>query len=116
MPLQQHLYNGLARPVHNSIFAWECNCLPVGEYMLAQEWTRPHGQHAGLCPACAYCQHAGLWPLMAYLQHAGLCWPRVAACSEGEPMLAWDRQRKQNVLTAGYTVHSLRGHKNSKLI
>jgi len=36
MPLQQHLYNGLARPVDHSIFALEWTHLP------AVEW-----QHAG---------------------------------------------------------------------
>jgi len=32
------------------VFALEWTRLPAGEFMLAQEWTRAHGQHAGLWP------------------------------------------------------------------
>jgi len=49
MPLQQHLYNGLARPADYSIFEWECK-----ESMLVQEWTYPHGS------VLAYGHHG--WP------------------------------------------------------
>jgi len=31
MPLQQHLYNGLAHPVDHSIFVWEWTYLPAVE-------------------------------------------------------------------------------------
>ena len=48
---RQHLYNGLVRPVDYSIFAREWTRLQAGQSMLAQEWTLPHGQRAGLRPA-----------------------------------------------------------------
>jgi len=43
-PPQQHLYKGLARPADYSVFAREW----TSESMLAQEWTYPHGDRAGV--------------------------------------------------------------------
>jgi len=37
------------------VFALEWTRLPAGEFMLAQEWTRAHGQHAGLWPSWLLC-------------------------------------------------------------
>jgi len=37
-----HLYNRLAHPADYSIFSWEWTCLPVGESMLAQEYSVSH--------------------------------------------------------------------------
>lgn len=44
MLTQQQLHNGLARPMDYTIL-----CMEIGA-ILAQEWTQPHQQHAGLWP------------------------------------------------------------------
>ena len=80
MPLQQLLHNGL-RSADYYIFGRES--------MLAQKWTRLHGQRAGLRPAWL----RGLLPV---------CWPTATVnerCWHGPGSGTTDRQRADKAKT-----------------
>jgi len=58
-----HLYNRLAHPADYSIFSWEWTCLPVGESMLAQEYS------ATRTVCWPYCG----WPMVNVASHKPAC-------------------------------------------